>query len=187
MTQPTPTPLHRRSALLLLALAAAALAALAALPSGAATAAEKRYAPQGVGAGGYDPVAYFTDGKAVPGSEQFTASHEGVSYRFASPAHRDLFAADPERYLPRYGGYCAYAAAKGALAPTDPQAFTVKDGKLLPQLQPGCAGAVAGARRGVYRSGRPELAEAGRGSGVAAPGAIPACSSLGAGVLRRGS
>ena len=132
MTQPTPTPLHRRSALLLLALwlAAAALAALAALPSGAATAAEKRYAPQGVGAGGYDPVAYFTDGKAVPGSEQFTASHEGVSYRFASPAHRDLFAADPERYLPRYGGYCAYAAAKGALAPTDPQAFTVKDGKL---------------------------------------------------------
>jgi hypothetical protein len=53
-----------------------------------------------------------------------------VTYRFASAEHRALFEAAPETYLPQYGGYCAYAAAKGALAPTDPEAFTVKDGKL---------------------------------------------------------
>ena len=116
--------------LTLLAPAAIGLGA-AALPDRAeAAAAEKRYAPDGIGAGGYDPVAYFTDGKAVEGSEQFTAEYAGVTYRFASAAHRDAFAAAPETYVPRYGGYCAYAAAKGALAPTDPEAFTVRDGKL---------------------------------------------------------
>ena len=93
-------------------------------------AAEKRYAPEGIGAGGYDPVAYFTDGKAVEGSEQMTAEHGGVTYRFASAEHRALFQAAPEAYLPQYGGFCAYAAAKGALAPTDPEAFTVLGGKL---------------------------------------------------------
>ena len=115
---------------LLLPLAVIALGA-AALPDRAeAAAAEKRYAPDGLGAGGYDPVAYFTEGKAVEGSEQFTAEHGGVTYRFASAAHRDAFAAATETYLPQYGGYCAYAAAQGYLAPTDPEAFTVKDGKL---------------------------------------------------------
>ena len=79
---------------------------------------------------GYDPVAYFTDGKAVQGSEQVTAEHAGVTYRFASAEHRALFQAAPETYLPQYGGFCAYAAAKGALAPTDPEAFTVLGGKL---------------------------------------------------------
>ena len=93
-------------------------------------AAEKRYAPEGIGAGGYDPVAYFTDGKAMRGSEQMTAEHGGVTYRFASAEHRALFQAAPETYLPQYGGFCAYAAAKGALAPTDPEAFTVLGGKL---------------------------------------------------------
>ena len=93
-------------------------------------AAEKRYAPDGIGAGGYDPVAYFTDGKAMRGLEQMTAEHGGVTYRFASAEHRDLFQAAPEKYLPRYGGFCAYAAAKGSLAKTDPEAFSVVDGKL---------------------------------------------------------
>jgi YHS domain-containing protein len=124
------TPRTRRAALFALWLAPAAVGVLATLPRGAATAAEKRYAPEGIGVGGYDPVAYFTDGKAVEGSEQFTTEHAGVSYRFASAAHREAFAAAPETYLPQYGGYCAYAAAKGALASTDPEAFTVKDGKL---------------------------------------------------------
>ena len=92
--------------------------------------AEKVFAPKGIGAGGYDPVAYFTDAAPVRGSEAFTVEHAGVTYRFASAAHRDAFVAEPERYLPRYGGYCAYAAAKGALAPTDPEAFSVVNGKL---------------------------------------------------------
>ena len=92
--------------------------------------AEKVFAPQGIGTGGYDPVSYFAGGAPVRGSEAYTVEHAGVTYRFASAAHRDAFAAEPERYLPQFGCYCAYAAAKGALAPTDPEAFSVVNGKL---------------------------------------------------------
>jgi YHS domain-containing protein len=117
-----------RLPLLLLLLLGVSLGAAA--PAAPVAAAEKRHAPEGIGAAGYDPVAYFTDGKAVRGSEQIAAEHEGVTYRFASAEHRALFQAAPATYLPQYGGFCAYAAAKGALAPTDPEAFTVLGGKL---------------------------------------------------------
>ena len=66
----------------------------------------------------------------MPGSAQLTAQYHGITYRFASAEHRDAFTADPEKYLPQYGGYFAFAMAKGALAKTDPEAFTVIDGKL---------------------------------------------------------
>jgi YHS domain-containing protein len=105
------------------------LGAFAASGAGPA-AADNVFTQNGVGVSGYDAVAYFTDGKAVPGSAPFTAEYHGITYRFASAAHRDAFTADPEKYLPQYGGYCAYAAAKGALAKTDPEAFTVLNGKL---------------------------------------------------------
>ncbi len=111
-------------------LPAAFLLALSAVFATGSAEAAKVYAPDGVGAGGYDPVAYFTDGAPTPGSDQFTAEHAGVTYKFASAEHRDLFAAEAEKYLPQYGGHCAYAAAKGALASTDPEAFTVLNGKL---------------------------------------------------------
>lgn len=105
--------------------------AITVLPPGAGpAAAEKLFAPGGIGVGGYDPVAYFTDSAPSAGSQDFTADHAGVTYRFASAEHRDLFLAEPGKYLPQYGGHCAYAAAKGALASTDPKAFTVIDGKL---------------------------------------------------------
>src|SRR5919206_668298 len=110
----------------LLVLLLGALTGLGPLPA----AAENVYTKDGLGVGGYDPVAYFADGKALPGSAQFTHQYHGITYRFASAAHRDAFTADPEKYLPQYGGYCAYAMAKGALAKTDPEAFTVIDGKL---------------------------------------------------------
>jgi hypothetical protein len=84
----------------------------------------------GVGAGGYDVVAYFTDGKPTKGDPAFTAEHNGASWRFASVANRDLFMADPAKYAPQYGGHCAYAAAKGYVAKGDPEAWTVHDGKL---------------------------------------------------------
>ena len=93
-------------------------------------AAEKAYVQDGVGVSGYDPVAYFTDGKPVPSADQFAAEHAGVTYKFASAEHRDAFTAEPAKYLPQYGGHCAYAAAKGALASADPEAFTVVNGKL---------------------------------------------------------
>ena len=79
---------------------------------------------------GYDPVAYFTDGKPVDGDEAITAMHEGATYRFASAQNRDLFVSNPDKYAPAYGGFCAYAAARGYQAPIDPTAFTVVDGRL---------------------------------------------------------
>ena len=79
---------------------------------------------------GYDPVAYFAQGKPVEGSSAFTATHDGATWRFSSAANRDLFLADPEKYAPQYGGFCAYAVAHDATARIDPEAFTVLDGKL---------------------------------------------------------
>ncbi|MAS06723.1 MAG: hypothetical protein CL534_18835 [Ahrensia sp.] len=84
----------------------------------------------GIAIEGYDPVAYFTEGQPVEGSGGFTATHDGATYRFASAANRDAFIADPVKYAPQYGGFCAYAVAHDATAPIDPQAFTVLDGKL---------------------------------------------------------
>jgi YHS domain-containing protein len=79
---------------------------------------------------GYDPVAYFSEGKPVPGKPEFTARHEGATYRFASAANRDAFAAAPGKYAPQYGGYCAFGMASGYKAPIEPDAWTIVDGKL---------------------------------------------------------
>jgi hypothetical protein len=79
---------------------------------------------------GYDPVAYHREGRATPGSAAITHAWGGVDWRFASTANRDLFAADPERYAPRFGGYCAYGTAKGYKVSTDPDAFAIIDGRL---------------------------------------------------------
>ncbi|MFN7960500.1 MAG: YHS domain-containing (seleno)protein [Thermoanaerobaculia bacterium] len=84
----------------------------------------------GVALQGYDPVAYFTDGKPVEGSKEFVFSWQGATWRFASADHRDAFAKEPEKYAPQYGGYCAYAVAKGSTAGIDPQAWKIVDGKL---------------------------------------------------------
>ena len=81
---------------------------------------------------GYDPVAYFVENKAVEGSEAFTATHDGAVWRFASAQHRDLFLANPDQYLPAYGGYCAYAmGAKNQKVKVDPTVFTIVDGRLF--------------------------------------------------------
>ncbi len=79
---------------------------------------------------GYDAVSYFTDGKAVKGSKEYEHSWQGATWRFASAAHRDAFAADPGKYAPQYGGYCAYAVAQNTTASIDPQQWTVHQGKL---------------------------------------------------------
>jgi hypothetical protein len=79
---------------------------------------------------GYDPVAYFTDGKPVAGRPGLEHAWQGATWRFASAEHRDLFAADPGKYAPQYGGYCAYAVAKGKTATIDPEAWSIVDGKL---------------------------------------------------------
>lgn len=84
----------------------------------------------GVAANGYDLVAYFTENDPVSGSPKISVTHAGATYRFSSEANRDLFAAEPEKYLPLYGGYCAYGVANGYKVKTDPDAFSIVDGKL---------------------------------------------------------
>ena len=84
----------------------------------------------GVGAGGYDVVAYQTEGKAMAGDDRVTRQHDGVTYRFANAANRAMFDAGPDRYLPRFGGYCAWAVSRGYTAHGDPEAWTVVDGRL---------------------------------------------------------
>ena len=85
---------------------------------------------RGLAVAGYDPVAYFTDGKPVEGSSDFTTEWKGATWRFASTAHRDQFVAEPEKFAPQYGGYCAWAVSQGYTAGIDPQAWKIVDGKL---------------------------------------------------------
>lgn len=79
---------------------------------------------------GYDPVAYHTQGQPVRGDAAIVHRWNGATWRFASEANRDRFAADPARYAPRYGGYCAYGTANGYKVSTQPEAFAVVDGVL---------------------------------------------------------
>ena len=80
---------------------------------------------------GYDPVAYFTLGEATLGSPGIAAVHNGITFHFVSEEHRQLFAEDPEAYLPAYGAWCAWAASRDSLATIDPLAFVVHDGRLF--------------------------------------------------------
>jgi YHS domain-containing protein len=80
---------------------------------------------------GYDPVAYFTMNKAIEGKKDFSASYNGVTYRFASKQNKDEFARNPARYEPQFGGWCAFAMGKkGEKVEIDPGTFKVVDGKL---------------------------------------------------------
>jgi YHS domain-containing protein len=88
----------------------------------------------GVAIKGYDPVAYFEEGRPVEGSRAFQYEWMGAVWRFASAANRDAFAADPARFAPQYGGYCAYAVAQGTTADIDPEAWRIVEGKLYLNL-----------------------------------------------------
>lgn len=106
--------------------------ALGALLVGMKAAAQPRwFAEDGVAIRGTDPVAYFREGRPVPGRAEFSHTWQGVTWRFATAANRDAFAADPERYAPAYGGHCAWAVAQGYTAPIDPAAWRIVDGRLF--------------------------------------------------------
>lgn len=79
---------------------------------------------------GYDPVAYFEEGKPVEGDSDHSYEWMDATWYFASAENRDLFAADPEKYAPQYGGYCAWAVSQGYTAKIDPAAWAVVDDKL---------------------------------------------------------
>ncbi len=83
-----------------------------------------------VAVGGYDPVAYFTDGRPVRGLAEHRITHQGYEYRFASAEHLAAFRANPSRYLPQYGGYCAWAVSQGYTAAGNPRNWRIVDGKL---------------------------------------------------------
>jgi hypothetical protein len=79
---------------------------------------------------GYDTVAYFTARQAVKGLDSLTTEWMGAKWKFATAAHLELFKAQPEKYAPQYGGYCAYGVSQGYLVKVDPEQFTVRDNKL---------------------------------------------------------
>ena len=84
----------------------------------------------GVAIKGYDPVAYFTDGRPEKGDSDYACEWNVAEWRFASAAHRDLFKADPAKYAPQFGGYCAWAVGHNYTADIDPEAWKIVDGKL---------------------------------------------------------
>ena len=84
----------------------------------------------GVAVRGYDPVAYFTIGRPTAGVPEYAYRWMGVTYRFASSEDREKFKADPDKYLPQYGGYCAYAMSIDRIADIDPSRWAIINNKL---------------------------------------------------------
>ncbi len=79
---------------------------------------------------GYDPVAYHTQSKPVKGTQNIAYEWKGATWHFATEENRTLFVQNPEKYAPQYGGYCAYGWAQGYPAKTEPDAWTIVEGKL---------------------------------------------------------
>ena len=85
---------------------------------------------------GYDPVAYFTEGRPVPGNPDISVEYKGGKFLFSSTKNRDAFQADPEKYAPQYGGYCAFGVYEGKKFDVDPASWRIVDGKLYFNLNP---------------------------------------------------
>ncbi len=119
--------LTRRSTLTLLGAAPALLL----LSRGAQAAEPAIYAEDGIAIDGTDAVAYFTESAPVPGNPAYAFDWMGATWRFMSAANRDAFAAEPQRYAPAYGGYCAFAVSRGSLASTVPHAWQIVDDRLF--------------------------------------------------------
>ena len=88
------------------------------------------YKPSGIAIRGFDTVAYFTMSKAVKGSEKYTTQWKDATWHFASQEHLDLFKADPTKYAPQYGGYCAYGIAVDNLVKIEGDLWDIVDDKL---------------------------------------------------------
>lgn len=130
MTSPMTRP--RRQFLLGLALAASAATLLnsPALAYDENSTSAVNVDASGLALKGHDPVAYFSAAKPTPGLAQYSAQHQGATYRFASAANRDAFVTNPAKYAPAYGGFCAMGVALEKKLDVDPQAWRVVDGRL---------------------------------------------------------
>ena len=125
------------SKLIALGLTLAGLVAFAAAPSSLALAVDEINATPGrtiQGAGlavhGFDPVAFFAQGRPLIGSAKYAVVHDGATYRFASAANMKIFQSSPNQYVPAFGGYCSYGVAVGAKFDGDPRYWKIVDGKL---------------------------------------------------------
>ena len=118
----------RRNFIMTSSIIACTLPALYAAPAFAAK--DPVFTSWGLAIRGTDPVAYFTQGRPVKGDAAYSHIYDGAEFRFSSAENRDLFAANPEKYAPQYGGYCAWAVSLGYTASTVPEAFTIVDDKL---------------------------------------------------------
>ncbi len=107
-----------------------ALVALPLIPRSALAARLETFTIGGLAIQGTDPVAYFDGAGPVAGLPDHRLMWKGAEWRFATEANMSAFEMNPTAYAPQYGGYCAYALAQGALASTDPQAWTLHEGKL---------------------------------------------------------
>lgn len=110
-----------------------AVISLIALTTNAQDATRKKHfnLNNGIAISGYDAVAYLTQSKAVKGKKENSHVYEGITYYFSSTANRDLFKANPAKYEPQYGGWCAYAMGNdGTKVEVDPETFKIVDGKL---------------------------------------------------------
>jgi YHS domain-containing protein len=116
-------------------LAIAGMVLAASIASGQALATDVRHSTPGLS--GYDPVAYFTEARPTRGSGYHVTVHDGVTYAFANEEHKKMFTASPQKYLPAYGGYCAYGVAIGKKFVADPEVWKVVDGILYLNLAKG--------------------------------------------------
>jgi YHS domain-containing protein len=126
----------KRERLLWIALGGGAVLAVAAVAVYATlnrTRAHHNVDANGVALSGYDPVSYFPEGGGAPkrGDPRWIAERDGRRYRFSSEANRDAFLADPSRFEPEFGGWCAYAVAHGYKFEVDPESYRVENGRLL--------------------------------------------------------
>jgi YHS domain-containing protein len=94
------------------------------------------YSQKGLAIRGFDPVAYFTEQKAVEGSEQHQLPWNGVVWQFKSEENLQLFKNNPDSYAPQYGGWCAYGVSENHKSPTDPYSWTIIDDKLYLNYNP---------------------------------------------------
>jgi YHS domain-containing protein len=90
----------------------------------------------GIALDGYDPVAFFTDGKPTHGEPGVSATYKGATYLFASKENKVKFESGPEKYVPQFGGYCAFGVAVNALFPVDISTWQIRDEKLYLNLNP---------------------------------------------------
>jgi len=133
-SRPQPPLSRRRFLAATVALAPAAVGVASALRSAPALAAidpiyTSLFSDKALG--GYDTVAYFTEGRAIEGSSRHRTEWRGATWQFASVEHLEAFVAEPERWAPAYGGYCAYAMAQGQSAKGDPLQWTIVGKRLF--------------------------------------------------------